>query len=133
MSATRSAALVRWVAPRASAARSLYLRPNTLAAAPESASARLTASRPTSSTIMLVASLDETTIMRSSTSRTGIGVPGAGMPSSTSSGSMLYEPAPGTCDSKVTVLVTRSSSVTSPASSARAAATSTASLTVEAA
>ncbi len=37
---------------------------------------------------MLVASLDDTTIIRSTTSPTGMNVPGGGMPGSRSSGSM---------------------------------------------
>jgi hypothetical protein len=52
---------------------------------------------------------------------------------STSSGSIVYSPAPGTCDVKVRVATQASSRLAVPASSSRAAATSTASFTVEAA
>ena len=82
---------------------------------------------------MFVASFDDTTTIRSTTSASGISVPGAGMPSSRSSGSMRKSGAPGASERNVSALVSGVSSVTVPASSARATATRTASLTVDAA
>ena len=99
----------RWLPPSTRAAAwSEYLRPNVLDVAPASASTAFTASRPSSSATMFVASFDDTTIIRSTTSASGIGVPAGGMPSSMSSGSIRKSGAPGASDANVSALATSS-------------------------
>ena len=120
-------------AERLAAARSEYLRPNELDRRPASANAALAASRPTSSTTMFVASfgrhhdhpLDHVGQRHRRARRRHALVEVVGVDAEVG--------RPGASDRNVSALVSGVSSVTVPASSARATATRTASLTVDAA